>query len=461
MKGRTSRGSDPGNWGPRALLAILVLLAVVALGHAQQEPQEQQADQGDQAAQPAENQEQTQGRPASRGRQAARPRRGSARLETIQLPDPVTSSAVSLERALIEQRSVRRPAPNRLELAKISQLAWAAQGFRVPPATGMAPNVPPAEPLPIRVYFILPEGMFQYNPVEHSLQQLSDVDMRQAVAAALTNQPGTTAVGGAQIIVSASLRDFSARFGDRGRSIMLMEAGRMSQSIQLQAAALGLGFVSMDDPAAAAIRRAVRVGRNLDPLYIAFVGYPPGEAPQTAAQEAGAAATGRSVLMVVPPQSYHDEEYLLTRRELERAGLQVTVTSTRTGLLPGMLGGTVRPDTLLNRVNLENHDAVVFIGGVGVQVYVNNSTVLNLARQAAAQRKVVAAIGTAPTILAAAGVLQGVQATGFLSERNRIALGGAQYTGAPVERDGAIITATSSLAASTFARAILDALNAM
>jgi protease I len=376
----------------------------------------------------------------------------------VQLPDPVTTSAVSLERALLEQRSVRAPAPDRLEMAKISQLAWAAQGSRMPDATGTTPgSMPPNEPLPMRLYFVLPEGIYQYEPVGHALQPLSEGDVRQSLAEAVTNQPGIATFGGTQVIISASLRDFSARFGDRARAIMMMEAGRMSQSIQLQASALGLGYISLDDPDSAAIRRVIRVARNLDPLYIAFIGYPPGEAPQTATDPSTQVSAEGSVLIVLPPQAYQDQEYLLTRRDLERAGLQVTVASSRMGLLPGMLGGTVQPDLLVNRVNVSSYAGVVFIGGIGVQSYLNNPAVLNLASQANSAGKVVAAIGTAPGILAAAGVLQGVTATGYLTERDRIILGGAQYTGNPVEKDGRIVTATAAVTASTFARAILEA----
>ncbi len=79
-------------------------------------------------------------------------------------------------------------------------------------------------------------------------------------------------------------------------------------------------------------------------------------------------------------------------------------------------------------------------------------------RRAFARRRILAAIGTAPSILANAGVLRGTRATAFISEQDRVAQGGAVYTGAPVEKDGLIITATGPLAAPTFARAILDAL---
>ncbi len=76
----------------------------------------------------------------------------------------------------------------------------------------------------------------------------------------------------------------------------------------------------------------------------------------------------------------------------------------------------------------EDFDAIVFIGGPGVVEYVANPAALNLAREAVRQRKILAAIDTAPSILANAGVLTGVRATSFLSERNRLILAGAVYT---------------------------------
>ena len=60
---------------------------------------------------------------------------------------------------------------------------------------------------------------------------------------------------------------------------MAMQAGKMSQNIQLQAVAQGLTFVSIDAVEGADVRRVARIPRNYEPLYVAIVGYP---ASQTA-----------------------------------------------------------------------------------------------------------------------------------------------------------------------------------
>jgi len=100
----------------------------------------------------------------------------------------------------------------------------------------------------------------------------------------------------------------------------------------------------------------------------------------------------------------------------------------------------------------------VFIGGPGVAEYVVNADVLNLAREAARQRKVVGAIETGPTVLANAALLRGVRVTGFVSEQERLVRAGAHYTGAPVERDGYFVTASGPLAVVPFGQAIVQAL---
>jgi protease I len=109
-------------------------------------------------------------------------------------------------------------------------------------------------------------------------------------------------------------------------------------------------------------------------------------------------------------------------------------------------------------LKVEEYDAVIFIGGLGAAEYVASPSALNVAREAVRNGKVLAAIGVAPTILANAGVLAGIRATSFLSERERLIQGGAIYTGLPGERDRLIITATGPAAVVPFGRAIVDAM---
>jgi protease I len=438
MKGRFSHNRCL-NLSVRSLSLVLLSLASIAAAAARQ-------------AQP--QQRPTQQRPA----QPEQPRRSSqaARLRTVQLPAPATSSAVSFEQAVIEQQKIQPPGDQPLDLQKISQLAWATQGVIVPaPIAGPGPAQVSGE-APIQVYFVLSDGLYAYQPASHALQPISDGDIRAPLAGAILKQAAVPA-GGCQIILAASTRDFTARHGTRARTVMALLAGKVSQNIHLQAVAQGLTFLSVDSLEPSDLRRVARIPRNYEPLYVAIIGYPADQAPRPAAQPTTPQA-GRRALLVVAPRGFQDEELFVTQRALEFAGVRVAVASTRAGALTGMFGGTAQANVALNQASVDDYDAVVFIGGTGALDLIGNPAAAALARQAAARQKVLAGIGTGPGILAVAGVMQGVRSTAFVSEQERLVRAGAFYTGNPAEKDGRVVTAFGPAAAPLFSQAILEAL---
>jgi protease I len=118
----------------------------------------------------------------------------------------------------------------------------------------------------------------------------------------------------------------------------------------------------------------------------------------------------------------------------------------------------VKPDMLLKEVNIQDFDAIIFIGGAGAAEYFDDPVAHKLAKDAYASGKIVAAICVAPVILARAGLLQGKKATAWESEGDQLRSLGADYTGKPVEVDGKIITAAGPFAAKDFGEAIVKAL---
>ena len=75
-------------------------------------------------------------------------RRGPAsKLKVVQLPEPSTSSAVGVEQALLGLGKLQVPGNQRLDLPKISQLAWAIQKMMMAGGAGPAgPWYPPRSP---------------------------------------------------------------------------------------------------------------------------------------------------------------------------------------------------------------------------------------------------------------------------------------------------------------------------
>jgi len=164
------------------------------------------------------------------------------------------------------------------------------------------------------------------------------------------------------------------------------------------------------------------------------------------------------VLMIIAPRNFRDEELFHTKEELESSGNSVTIASTTTDKATGMLGRTAKPDITINDVNVDDYDAVVFVGGTGSSIYFNNSKAHEIAITANKKRKLVGAICIAPSILANAGLLKGKKATSYPSEESNLRLKGADYTGNPVEKDGNIITADGPGSARKFGRMIANSL---
>lgn len=169
--------------------------------------------------------------------------------------------------------------------------------------------------------------------------------------------------------------------------------------------------------------------------------------------------TGKKVLMVIAPKNFRDEEFFKPRVVLQSEGAGVVVTSKTTEEATGALGGKVKPDINLSQVNVQDYDAIVFVGGPGSSVYFNDQQVLDLAKEAVGQNKVVGAICIAPSILANAGVLQNRKATSFSSERGNLEAKGVNFVDQPVVVDGKIVTATGPQAAETFGQKLTEVLS--
>lgn len=164
------------------------------------------------------------------------------------------------------------------------------------------------------------------------------------------------------------------------------------------------------------------------------------------------------VLMVIAPEVFRDEEYEHPKQVLESKGAEVTTGSLRPGTCHGKLGMTAEATLGIADAQASDYDAVVFVGGGGAQVFFDDPAAHALARETLAAGNVLGAICIAPSILAHAGLLRGVRATAFPSQRDDLLAHGATWSGEPVEVAGPIITANGPEAARSFGLALADAL---
>lgn len=175
---------------------------------------------------------------------------------------------------------------------------------------------------------------------------------------------------------------------------------------------------------------------------------------QKSAQLPAGSLAGEKVVMVIAHQDFRDEELFEPKEMLEECGARVVVASSSLEEARGMLGRTIKPDLLLSDVRADDYDAVIFVGGQGATDYWDDSEARRVAREAAEQGEVLGAICLAPVTLANAGVLAGRKATVWPDEAARLKAAGAAYTGAGVEVDGRIVTASGPESAKEFGEAI-------
>ena len=166
------------------------------------------------------------------------------------------------------------------------------------------------------------------------------------------------------------------------------------------------------------------------------------------------------VLMVVAQTDFKDEELLVPKELLEKAGHTVKVGSLSRAKAKGVGGTVVQPDIAVYEANPDFFDCIVIVGGPGSPVLAQREDVLDLVRKASKQGKVVAAICLGPMALANAGVLVRKKATVYPSKDAIKTLrdGGALYVDDPVVTDGDIITADSPPSANDFGNALVQLL---
>jgi SagB-type dehydrogenase family enzyme len=196
--------------------------------------------------------------------------------ERVALPAPALSGAVSLEEALAMRRSVRRFSSGGLELARLGQLLWAAQGvtdaergFRTAPSAGAH--------FPLRLYAVARDvdgigaGVYLYAPADHALVTHIAAHVEEELCAAALQQP---AIRGAAVTLAftAVTGRTSAKYGERGSRDVMLDLGHAAQNVLLQVTALGLGAVALGAFDEVAAARVLRLEGTEEPLYLIAVG---------------------------------------------------------------------------------------------------------------------------------------------------------------------------------------------
>jgi len=188
----------------------------------------------------------------------------------IKLLNPKLKGEKSLEECIYKRDSVRSYKDKKIEIDKISQILWAAQGKK-----GHKRTVPSAgATYPLEIYITLKDkGFFHYNFEKHILESIKDEDLSKKLAQASWDQH-FIAEAYLNIIICAIFERTTQRYGQRGIRYVFMEVGHCAQNIHLEAIALGLESVPIGAFEDERVKQVLDLQKKVEPLYIVPIGYP-------------------------------------------------------------------------------------------------------------------------------------------------------------------------------------------
>ena len=166
----------------------------------------------------------------------------------------------------------------------------------------------------------------------------------------------------------------------------------------------------------------------------------------------------RSILLILAAKDFNEDEYLIVKSGLEKAGFKIFIASDAHSLCTGSKGMKVRADVSFFNMNERNFSALVIIGGSGIKPYWNNDQLQNLVISFHKQNKLIAAICSAPVVFSRAGLLNEKEATCYHSDIKELERDGAVFLDKSCIFRKNILTAQNASAAQEFTDLIAESL---
>lgn len=187
--------------------------------------------------------------------------------DNINLPTPSKDNKVTLMEALQNRHSARDFADKQIPDHVLSTLLWAADGVNRPESGKLtAPSASNSQD--IRVYVIRQDGAYLYSPKDNTLQKVSGKDLRSAVASR------QTAVASAPLAIVLVSDHNKLRNSNAASRVGAVDAGYISQNIDLACAALGLNTVPRMTMDTETLKKELNLDDNYDFIINNVIGYP-------------------------------------------------------------------------------------------------------------------------------------------------------------------------------------------
>jgi len=164
----------------------------------------------------------------------------------------------------------------------------------------------------------------------------------------------------------------------------------------------------------------------------------------------------KTAVLILPTKQYDETEFHTLEKVFRKHHIKsIRAATSILGPVTGMhQKETLKPEIKLSELQLDQCDALVLIGGLGVREHYNDQNLHRVLQKANQMEKTIAAIDYAPIVLAHAEILNHKCATVIGTEEQKLQAAGAHYTGTAIEVDGNIVTGSSSAHAEEFAETV-------
>ena len=188
----------------------------------------------------------------------------------IQLNAPNKTGGKSIMQSLADRHSDREFDSKELSVQEISDLLWAANGVNRPDGRRTAPSAMNKQE--VDVYVLLKDGAYLYDAAKHVLKGVATGDHRALIGGGPRgNQPSSTPPVG--LVLVSDLSKFGANVGDRAFQMGALDAGIVSQNINLFCSGKGFSTVprmSMDNDG---LKKVLNLSDSQIPMLNNPVGY--------------------------------------------------------------------------------------------------------------------------------------------------------------------------------------------
>jgi hypothetical protein len=187
---------------------------------------------------------------------------------TTPLPPAATTGGLPLMQALAQRQSLREYDPAPLPDQMLSDLLWAAAGVNRPALGGR--TVPSAmNAQEVDVYLALPNGLYRYVPLTHTLHLVSATDVRR-----VTGYQDFVDDAPLDLVFVADYSRMKLVPAAQRESYASVAAGAMAQNVYLYCASAGLATVIRAWIDRGALTRAMGLDNDQQVLLSQTVGRP-------------------------------------------------------------------------------------------------------------------------------------------------------------------------------------------